>query len=196
MDAASLLLVGLGNPGPEYASTRHNVGFWVIDHVSRATGIKVGRRGFSSLWGQGRIDGVPVVLCKPQTYMNLSGRAVAPLASRLRLPPEAVWLIYDDLDLPPGRLRLRVGGGAGGHRGVRSVIDALGSQGFGRIRVGIGRPPHGGDPARYVLESPYGAERDILMDAAERAAQAALTVVRAGAEAAMNRFNTTTSDPT
>lgn len=196
MDTASLLLVGLGNPGPEYALTRHNLGFWVVDHLSRVTGIKVGRRGFSSLWGQGRVDGVAVALCKPQTYMNLSGRAVAPLAAHLGVGPERLWLIHDDLDLPVGRLRLRVGGGAGGHRGVRSVIEALGRQDFGRIRIGIGRPPQGGDAARYVLDAPYGAERDILKDAAERAAEAALTILRAGVEAAMNRFNTSTSDPT
>src|SRR5690606_38868932 len=108
---------------------------------SRATGIRVGRRGFSSLWGEGRVDGVPVVLCKPQTYMNLSGRAVSSLAGRLGLPPERIWLIHDDLDLPAGRLRIRQGGGTGGHRGVRSVVEALGSSNCGRIRVGIGRPP-------------------------------------------------------
>ncbi|REJ37851.1 MAG: aminoacyl-tRNA hydrolase [Bacillota bacterium] len=195
MDAASLLLVGLGNPGPQYASTRHNVGFWVIDEISRAAGIKVGQRGFSALWGQGRIDGVPVVLCKPQTYMNLSGRAVAPLAARLGLPPEAVWLVHDDLGPPPGRPRLRLGRGGRGHRGVRSVIAALGSRQVGRIRVGIGRPPEGVDAADYVLQTPRGAERDILNAAVRRAAEAALTLVRLGPEAAMNRFNTAVSDP-
>ncbi|HEX6988272.1 MAG TPA: aminoacyl-tRNA hydrolase [Bacillota bacterium] len=196
MDVASLLLVGLGNPGAAYASTRHNVGFWVIDRISRVSGIKVGRRGYSSLWGQGRIDGIPVALCKPQTYMNLSGRAVAPLAARLGLVPGRIWLIHDDLDLPVGRLRLRLGGGSGGHRGVDSVIESLGTRAFGRIRVGIGRPPRDDDPAAYVLSVPPVVEQDILKDAADRAAQAALTVVREGAEAAMNRFNTTASDPT
>ena len=189
MGGGPLLFVGLGNPGPEYERTRHNVGFWVIDRISRATGIDAGRRGFSSLWGEGLYAGVAVILAKPLTYMNLSGRAVAALARRFGLEPRQIWLIHDDLDLEVGRLRVRRNGGAGGHRGVRSVMDALGSRDMGRIRVGIGRPPGRQDPADYVLAAPRGEELDILEMAAERAAEAALTIAREGPEAAMNRFN-------
>ena len=184
-----LLLVGLGNPGPEYEATRHNLGFRLVDRVGHAARVRVGERRFSSLYGQARVAGRTLHLLKPQTYMNRSGVAVRAALLGLRLDLTQLWVAYDDVDLPLGALRLRTRGSSGGHRGVASIIEALGSEVFGRVRLGIGRPPRGVETADYVLAPFSPQEEPIVADLVERAAAAVETLLREGAAAAMNRFN-------
>lgn len=189
MAAGPVLFVGLGNPGDVYAHTRHNIGFHVIDGISRATGIACRRRGFSSLWGEGRRYGRGVMLLKPMTYVNRSGTAVAAFMARSGVDILSAWVVYDDLDLPLGRLRLRRGGGSGGHRGVASLLALLDGGDLGRLRVGIGRPPPEMGAREFVLQEPEDDEAEVLQRTVKRAVEAALTIVREGPEAAMNRFN-------
>ena len=185
-----LLLVGLGNPGPEYADTRHNVGFAVLGTLARRHGVRFSRPlAFRGEWAEYRHRGVGVSLLRPLTFMNDSGQAVWPALRRLRLQPSEVLLIYDDLDLPPGRLRLRPDGSAGGHRGVASVIAALRTEAVPRLRVGIGRPPVGAYAAEYVLSPLDGPDLESWRRSVEQAADAAEVVCVEGLEAAMRRFN-------
>ncbi len=190
------LIVGLGNPGREYTHSRHNVGFWCLNRLGRREGIAFSRRGRLATVGEGHLAGRPVILAKPRTFVNLSGRAVAHLLRRHRLSPQQLLVVYDDLDLPMGRVRLRPSGTHGGHRGMRSIVEAVGSQDFPRIRIGIGRPKVAGEPtwepdavAAYVLAPMTAEERRILDDAAATAADAILCLLEEGVEAAMNRFN-------
>lgn len=183
------LLVGLGNPGFRYEGTRHNAGFWVIDKLAAEHGIAVTRRQHEALTGSGHIGTVKVVLAKPQTFMNLSGRSVAALARFYKLDPADVLVIYDELELEPGRLRLRGSGSAGGHNGMKSVIGAFGTEAVPRLRVGIGRPPEHMPAADYVLRPPDRAERTVLQEAVDRAAACAATWAQHGLEAAMNEWN-------
>ncbi|HHW15364.1 MAG TPA: aminoacyl-tRNA hydrolase [Firmicutes bacterium] len=186
------LVVGLGNPGPEYANTRHNAGFLVVDRLSRKMGVQVTQKLRQALVGEGRLAGQRVALAKPQTYMNLSGEAVAGLVQWYKLSPAEVIVVYDDKDLPPGRIRVRPGGGPAGHRGMISVLQALGTDEVARVRVGIGREAPGEADERgigYVL-SPFSAEEQPLVEAAlDRAAEAVETILSEGVEAAMQRFN-------
>lgn len=188
-DRDPVLLVGLGNPGPRYARTRHNLGFLLIDRVARAAGAAVSERRFSSQFGEGRLAGRRLFLLKPQTYMNLSGRAVREALHGLRLGPADLWVAHDDLDLPLGRLRIRLQGSSGGHRGIASVIDCLGTPAFGRIRLGIGRPPAGMETAEYVLEPFAPPEWDQVDALLDRAAAAVELLLRDGPEAAMRAYN-------
>lgn len=190
------LIVGLGNPGREYARSRHNVGFWCLNQLGRQQGIAFSKRGRLATVGEGRLAGRPVILAKPRTFVNLSGGAVDHLLRRHRLSPQQLLVVYDDLDLPLGRVRLRPNGTHGGHRGMRSIVDAIGSQDFPRIRIGIGRPRVAGEPtwepdavAAYVLAPMTAEERRILEEAATTAAEAVLYLLEEGIEAAMNRFN-------
>lgn len=177
-------VVGLGNPGPEYAHTRHNVGFMVVERLARRWGAALSRDADGrARRGQATCAGGPVRLVEPLTYMNRSGE-VLDVAS----DPTAVIAVFDDLDLPAGRLRIRLRGGTGGHRGVASLVDRLGD-GFVRLRIGVGRPPAGVDAASYVLEPlPDDAAR-VLDDACERACEAIELIITEGAGVAMNRFN-------
>jgi peptidyl-tRNA hydrolase, PTH1 family len=180
--------VGLGNPGPEYSGSRHNVGFQCVRWLARKHGLSFdGTRAHARI-AQGAIQGKPVVLARPQTFMNLSGQAVSGLLQWLRLAPAALVVIHDDLDLPLGRIRLRPGGSAGGHRGIRSIIDSLGTQEFARLRVGIGRP-EGNDAVDYVLGDFSSTERQVMAESYARAAEAVECILTEGLEAAMNRFN-------
>ncbi len=183
------LIVGLGNPGRRYRGTRHNVGADVVSRLARGAGIILDEEDGYSIVGRGRIGGVRVLLAHPQTYVNVSGPAVRELRRRHRLRPEDILVVVDDLDLPPGRVRLRAGGSAGGHNGLKSIIDALGTDAFPRLRVGIGRPPAGVDPAEHVLTRFLPEEQAIVDQAVERAAEAAAAAVTDGIERAMNRFN-------
>jgi PTH1 family peptidyl-tRNA hydrolase len=191
-----ILVVGLGNPGREYAETRHNVGFRVVNRLGRRLGIEP-RTHSRLVWlGEGERGGRPLVLAKPRTYMNRSGEAVRALVRRYRLAPAQVLVVYDDLDLPVGRIRVRARGGSGGTGGLKSIIAALGTQDFPRVRVGIGRPVQGGAPswdpavvAAYVLAVPPPEERALLDTAADRAVEAVLCILDKGIEPAMNRFN-------
>jgi PTH1 family peptidyl-tRNA hydrolase len=182
------LIIGLGNPGRKHAGNRHNVGFQCLDQLAETWSLSFSRRKHKALLTQGEMAGLKVVLAKPQTFMNLSGDAVERMARFYQVPPENILVIYDDLDLPLGRIRLRPEGGSGGHKGMKSIIEHLGTNGFPRLRVGIGRPTHG-DPMDYVL-SDFTLDERIAMDAAyERAISAVELWLTEGIVAAMNTYN-------
>jgi PTH1 family peptidyl-tRNA hydrolase len=191
------VIAGLGNPGSEHAEQRHNVGFWLINRLAKRRGIDL-KNGSVAASGKGRIAGAEVVLVKPRTYVNRSGTALGPLLRREGVPVENLIVVYDELDLPEGRIRLRPKGGDGGHNGLKSIIAATGSDAFGRIRVGIGRPrDHFGVPTwdpeivvRWVLAQPPKASREVLDAAIERACDAIEAIITSGWERAMNTFNT------
>ena len=187
-----MLIVGLGNPGRLHMHNRHNVGFRVVETLARRHGLSFGRRKAKSLVASGRIGERDAVLAKPQTYMNLSGKAVATLLRCLQLTPGDLLVVYDDLDLPVGTLRLRAGGSAGGHHGMESIIAELGSREFARLRIGIGHP--GGrspdEVAGYVLSGFSAAERALMAQVYERAADAIECLLANGLAATMNRYNT------
>lgn len=183
------LVVGLGNPGPDYEDTRHNAGFLVVDRLAAETGVPVTTEAASSFVGEGLWRGEPLALAKPLTFMNRSGQAYAALRRRYRLEPEDVLVVYDDLALPVGQLRLRGKGSAGGHNGVQSVIDTLGSTEFPRLRVGVGNSFPKGGQVDFVLSPFDESEHEAVDDALDAAAEAALTFVRDGLTAAMNRHN-------
>lgn len=184
------LIVGLGNPDRRYRRTRHNVGWDVIDRMARRWDVTVDREDGWARVGSAKVGRHRILLAKPQTYVNRSGVAVADLLRRHRVKIEDLLVIADDLDLPLGRLRLRGGGSHGGHNGLRSIIEALGRDDLPRLRVGIGRPPSGVDPAEFVL-TPFREDEDATMQVAlDRTADAVETLLREGLQVAMNRFNT------
>ncbi len=185
--AEPLLVVGLGNPGPNYAKTRHNVGFMVADVLAARMGapFKVHKKSGAEVV-TGHLGGRPVVLAKPRTYMNESGRQVGPLAKFYSVAPGDMIVIHDELDIDFGRIRLKIGGGEGGHNGLRSVASALGSKDFQRVRIGIGRPPGRQDPAAFVLQPFNAAERAEVPTVVEQAADATEILVRLGLEPAQN----------
>lgn len=184
------IIIGLGNPGREYQRTRHNVGFDVLDVLSEKMGIALTRSAMHGLIGEGFLEGEKVVLVKPQTYMNLSGQCVTELVSWYKPPMENVLVIYDDIDLPLGKLRLRANGSAGTHNGMRSVIGLLGRQDFPRLRVGVGQKPEGWELADWVL-SHYQTEeeRKTQFDAFLLAADTVIDWVNSGWESAMRTAN-------
>lgn len=184
-----MVIVGLGNPGNKYENTRHNVGFCTIDTLSDKYGIKVNRLKHKALVGEGTIKGVRVVLVKPQTFMNLSGESARDIIEWYKLAMENLIVIYDDVDLPVGTIRIRPGGSSGTHNGMKSVIYQLQSDEFPRIRIGIGRAPEGWDLADYVLSRYTGEDAGILRQSIERAADAAAAIVTDGVAAAMNTYN-------
>jgi PTH1 family peptidyl-tRNA hydrolase len=185
--AEPLLVVGLGNPGPRYETTRHNLGFLVADILADriGSGFKVHKRSGAEV-ATGRLGGRSIVLAKPRVYMNESGRQVGPLANFYSLAPADVIAIHDELDLDFGRIRLKLGGGEGGHNGLRSVASALGTKDFQRVRIGIGRPPGRKDPATYVLENFSAAERQEVGTICEQAADATELLIQLGLETAQN----------
>ncbi|MFN3689671.1 MAG: aminoacyl-tRNA hydrolase, partial [Fimbriimonadales bacterium] len=164
------LILGLGNPGAPYAATRHNVGFWVVETLAQRHKIELKTRRHRSRLGIGIIHEVPVVLAEPQTFMNLSGEAAHALLQAYHLQPEQMLVIFDDIWLEPGTVRVRAKGSAGGHNGMKSIIHALGTEAFPRVRIGIGQPPADMDLADYVLASPSPQERERLLAAVQRAA--------------------------
>ena len=182
------LIVGLGNPGPRYDGTRHNLGFAVLDRLAAELSASFRARD-RALVAQARHGGLDLVLVKPQTYMNESGRAVVPLMRRHGLAAADLLVVHDDLDLAVGVVRLRRGGGPGGHRGVESIIVSLGDREFPRLKLGIGRPPVGLDPTVYVLQRPAPAGREPLAAAVAHAVPACLTWARDGLATAMNQHN-------
>ncbi len=184
------MVVGLGNPGRRYARNRHNVGFQCLDRLARAHQLGFGERRRRGRLALGQIRGRPVVLLKPRTFMNESGKAIGPPARFYRIPPERMLVIYDDLDLPQGTVRLRSKGGSGGHKGMRSIITRLsGRQNFPRVRVGIGRPPGRMDPAAYVLRNFGEAERPLMDEVYDWVVRAAECWLVEGIDVAMTRFN-------
>jgi PTH1 family peptidyl-tRNA hydrolase len=184
------LIVGLGNPGCKYAATRHNVGFMVLDRLAADVDVVVKKKMFKSLVGRGMIGRENIILAKPQTFMNLSGEAVGLLVNWFKLSPADLIVIYDDLDLPPGNVRVRPGGGSGGHKGMQSIIRVLGTQKFPRIRIGIGKPPVlDFEAADYVLSRLNPGEMGKIEEALKMAAESVKCIVRDGLEAAMNLYN-------
>ncbi len=184
------LVVGLGNPGKQYEATRHNVGFRTLDLVAKAAGVKVSRAKFQALTGSCDLGGCKVLLLKPQTFMNSSGVAVQQAANWYQLPPERVLVLFDDVDLDVGRVRVRRNGSAGGHNGVKSIIACLGSQNFPRIKIGVGAKPHPDyDLADWVLSRFSAREQKLLDPAIIRAAEAVETVLAWGVERAASQFN-------
>jgi PTH1 family peptidyl-tRNA hydrolase len=189
-------VVGLGNPGDEYATHRHNIGFRVVDALARAHGLEFSRQKTArARVAVGRIAGRPVILAKPQTFMNLSGQSVRRLSRAHGILPESILVVYDDLDLPLGRLRLRPDGGSGGHKGMQSIIDSLGTQSFPRLRVGIDRPPSHVDPADYVLHPFDREQQPLVAGVVERAVAAVELWLAAGIVAAMDEFNRAAPEP-
>lgn len=188
-DKMMYLIAGLGNPTREYEKTRHNVGFSVIDVLADKYNIDVSDRKHKALCGRGVIEGEKVLLLKPQTFMNLSGESIREAVDYYKIDPEDIIVIYDDISLEPGQLRIRLKGSAGGHNGIKNIIAHLGTQEFPRIKVGVGAKPPKMDLADYVL-SRFGAEEQKIMDEAfGEAAEAAVMMMTTGAERAMNHYN-------
>lgn len=183
-----IVILGLGNPGRRYRGTRHNLGRDVVERLAADLRVRLQQDGWART-ARARVGGTAVVLAIPETYMNVSGQAVKDLLRRRRRRAGDLLIIHDDLDLPLGHLRLRPGNGAGGHNGIRSIIEALGTGLFPRLRIGIGRPPAGVDPVEFVLERFTSDERPAIDEAVARAAEAALAVASDGLPAAMNRYN-------
>ena len=188
--ACDWLIVGLGNPGSQYERTRHNMGFRALDLLAKDLGCKVDRTKFRGLTGQAVFDGRKLLLLKPQTFMNASGDSVREAAAFYKLPPERVIVLFDDISLAPGRLRVRGSGSAGGHNGIKSIIAQLGSQAFPRVKIGVGAKPHPDyDLADWVLSGFSAQEEKLIGPALERAGQAALCILEKGVQEAENRYN-------
>ncbi len=183
------LIIGLGNPGKAYANNRHNLGFRCLNYLAKVQGVSLNQRQCQAQFGIGEVAGKEIVLAKPRTFMNLSGRSVSLLMQRFRTTPSNVLVIHDDLDLPLGKIRLQQRGGSGGHKGIESIIAQLGSRDFPRFRVGIGRPQEDEDAAAYVLSDFSPEERVVIDDAIARVTEAILCYSREGIVAAMNRYN-------
>ena len=181
-------VVGLGNPGSEYADTRHNVGFHCIDLLAKGQAARLHKGSKHYVAETVTLDRKAVALAKPMTYVNRSGLAVRQIASKYDLEPSEILVVYDDMDLDPGTLRIRPRGGSGGHNGIKSIIECMSTQEFPRIRIGVGRPPRGG-AVQHVLGRASRADAELIEAGIERAADAVLTVLAEGVDAAMNRFN-------
>jgi peptidyl-tRNA hydrolase, PTH1 family len=183
------LIVGIGNPGPEYAKTRHNVGFRVLDALAKRLNVSKQEARFRGVYAVAPIGDLKVGLLKPLTYVNLSGQAVSEAVKQLNLQPEQILVVLDDAQLPLGKLRMRPKGSSGGHKGLQSIIDALQTEEIPRLRVGIGSPPEGVDMVTFVL-SPFEDDEELVIgEAVERAADAAIVWATEGINAAMQKFN-------
>lgn len=182
------LIVGLGNPGKIYQKTRHNVGFMCLNHFAKTHNLSFSQRMDYSQIARGEIEQIQVILAKPLTYMNRSGKAVAKLIQDWKIPLQDIVVIYDDVDLPLGKIRIRARGSSGGHHGIESIISHLGSQDFARIRVGIGHPQEK-DITSFVLSPFTPKEEEILKEVIERVCEALLFLLKKGVEAAMNKYN-------
>jgi PTH1 family peptidyl-tRNA hydrolase len=184
-----IIIAGLGNPTKQYEGTRHNAGFRVIDKIADDYGISINKKEFKGLCGSGYIEGQKVLLLKPQTFMNLSGESIRAAADFYKVEPEDVIVIFDDISLDVGQLRIRAKGSAGGHNGIKSIIAHLGSQEFPRIKVGVGEKPSGWDLADYVLGKFSGDDLAKINDAAADASKAVKLMLTDGISAAMNQYN-------
>ena len=188
--ACDWLIVGLGNPGDNYSRTRHNAGFRAVDILGEKLGVKIDRAKYRGLYGQGTYKGQKLVLLKPQTFMNLSGLSVMDAARFYKLPPERIIVLFDDISLDVGRLRIRGDGSAGGHNGIKSIIGSINSQSFPRVKIGVGAKPHPDyELADWVLSAFRPEEEKTLGTALERAADATLALIEHGVYEAANRFN-------
>ncbi|MGE3272027.1 MAG: aminoacyl-tRNA hydrolase [Chloroflexota bacterium] len=185
----STLIVGLGNPGLEYSATRHNMGFLCLDRLATKHRLRFTGKRAKSVLARGSINSHDVALVKPQTYMNLSGESVRDLLRHYKLPPTALLVVYDDVDLPVGTVRIRERGGPGTHNGMRSIVDEIDSTDFPRLRIGVGMPTNGQNLADYVLGLPSPEERTALNESLDRAVEAIEVAARRGIGTAMNQFN-------
>ena len=184
------LIVGLGTPGREYEKTRHNTGFRAIDILADKLGCRIDRLKFQGLYGQVNYNGKKLMLLKPQTFMNLSGRSVLQLSAYFNIPPARIIVMFDDISLTPGRLRVRADGSAGGHNGIKSIIQEIGSQAFPRVKIGVGAKPNPEyDLADWVLSTFSASEEKALKNALEWAGEAALAIIDHGVPEAANRYN-------
>ena len=187
--AVDWLIVGLGNPGAKYEHTRHNMGFLTVDLLAEKQGIKLNKVKFKAAYNILRFAGQRCLVMKPQTYMNLSGEAVREAAQFYKIPPERILVIYDDISLPVGKIRVRPTGSAGGHNGIKNIIAHLGTQDFPRIKIGVAAPGEGSDMVDWVIGVPSQAERKILVESFERAIEAAECILENDCQKAMSRFN-------
>jgi PTH1 family peptidyl-tRNA hydrolase len=188
--SAIRLIVGLGNPGREYESTRHNAGFWWVDELARSQNLNFRNEAkFHGLTVRGQLHGHEVFLLKPQTFMNVSGRAVGALAQFYKIAPAEILVVHDELDLPPGSAKLKLGGGHGGHNGLKDIIAQLGSKEFWRLRIGIGHPGERAEVVNYVLNDPRHEERELIDEAMQKAQHIAHLVIEGKIEAAMLKLH-------
>lgn len=181
------LIVGLGNPEEDYSKTRHNMGFNVINKIADEYGIEVNQKKFQALYGNGIIENQKVILLKPQTYMNLSGNSVKEVVDFYKI--KKILVIYDDMDIEPGKIKIRKKGSSGGHNGMKSIIQMLGTEEFARIRVGIGRPQFKGDEINYVIGAIPEEEIKRLEEGTQKAKEAAIEIIKNGIDASMNKYN-------
>ena len=183
------LIIGLGNPEEEYSKTRHNMGFNTINKLAQKYNIKITKTKYEGLYETGEIEGQKVILIKPQTYMNLSGNCVKQFVDFYKIEKENILVIYDDMDIEPGTIKIRKKGSAGGHNGMKSIIQMLGTEEFPRIRIGIGRPEHNGDEINYVIGAIPKEEIPKLEEGTEKAKEAIIEILKNGIDKAMNKFN-------
>ncbi len=183
------LIVGLGNPEEEYSKTRHNMGFDVINHLAQKQGIKINKNKFNALYGIGMIENEKVILVKPQTYMNLSGTSVREFKNFYKIKSSNIMVVYDDLDIESGIIKIRKKGGAGTHNGMKSVVTELGTEEFPRIRIGIGTPKYKDDLLNYILTKISEEDYKILEKSINAASEAILEVIKSGIDIAMNKYN-------
>ena len=183
------LIVGLGNPEVDYSKTRHNMGFNTINKIAEKYKISVEQKKFDALFGMGEIENEKVILLKPQTYMNLSGKSIIQVVNFYKIPYENIFVIYDDMDVEKGKIRIRKKGSSGSHNGMKSVVEQLGTEEFTRIRVGIGKPEFEGDTINYVIGAIPEEEIKILDEGAKKASEAMIEIIKNGVDSAMNKFN-------
>jgi PTH1 family peptidyl-tRNA hydrolase len=184
-----ILVAGLGNPGKDYSFSRHNIGFMAVDELADRLGAKINKRGFRSLHGEALVQGKKLILLKPQTYMNLSGQAVSNTAGFFKIPAKDIIVVYDEMDLALGGIRIRVGGGSAGHKGIESIIMNLGNPNFIRVRIGIGKPVQKSKAVNHVLSGFKEGEKEAIKNVLTKAADAILEIILNGVESAMNKFN-------
>ena len=183
------VIVGLGNPEPEYSNTRHNMGFDTINKIAKKYNIEFSKTNFKGIYGTGIIEGEKVILLKPQTYMNLSGESIKEIIDFYKLNTDNLIIIYDDIDIEPGIIKLRKTGGPGTHNGMKSVIKEIGTEKFPRVRVGIGKPEHKGDLINYVIGKIPEEDKKILEKSTDVAKDAVIEIIKNGMDKAMNLFN-------
>lgn len=183
------IIVGLGNPEPEYSNTRHNMGFDTINKIAKKYNIEFSKTNFKGIYGTGIIEGEKVILLKPQTYMNLSGESIKEIIDFYKLNTDNLIIIYDDIDIGPGIIKLRKTGGPGTHNGMKSVIKEIGTEKFPRVRIGIGKPEHKGDLINYVIGKIPEEDKKILEKSIDVAKEAVIEIVKSGIDKAMNCFN-------
>ena len=183
------LIVGLGNPETEYSNTRHNMGFDVINMLAKEYNININKTGFKSLYGTGIIEGEKVILCKPQTYMNLSGEAIYEIANFYKIKNEEIIIVYDDIDIEPGKVRIRKKGSAGGHNGMKSVLNYLGTTEIKRVRIGIGKPIYENDLINYVINQVKTEDRELLDEGIKKGMESIIEIIKESIDSAMNNIN-------